>query len=79
MPRVFIRIRLRRPRNDSLGALSGRGVRGRCQRCAHHTGYCIVSLLIRHTVDEPPLIANIGGHLHEEDVGRNLMRPEQYT
>ena len=27
-----------------------------------HTRYCIVSLLIRHTVDEPPLIANIGGH-----------------
>jgi hypothetical protein len=25
MSKVFIRIRLRRPRNDSLGALSGRG------------------------------------------------------
>ena len=38
-----------------------------------------MALLIHHTVDEPPLIANIGGHLHEEDIGRNLMRPEQYA
>jgi hypothetical protein len=44
-----------------------------------HTRYCIVSLLIRHTVDEPPLIANVGGHSHEEEVGRNLMRPMQYA
>ena len=61
--KVHIRIRLRRPRNDSLGALSGRGMR-RCQRArrAHRTGNCYVVLLIHHTVDEPPLIANIGGH-----------------
>ena len=31
-------------------------------RRAHHTGNCYVALLIHHTVDEPPLIANIGGH-----------------
>ena len=31
-------------------------------RRAHRTGNCYVALLIHHTVDEPPLIANIGGH-----------------
>ena len=64
-------IRLRRPRNDSLGTLSGRGMPAgvgavsvpAAARRAHHTKHCYVVLLFRHTVGEPPLTANVGGHL----------------
>jgi hypothetical protein len=73
-------IRLRRPRNDFLGACVGeRRTRLPAASGAHHTKHCYVTLLIHHTVDEPPLIANVGGHSHEEEVGRNLMRPMQYA
>ena len=70
-----IRIRLRRPRNELLGYNVGRGVRGRqrARRAPH--GSCIVVLLLRHTVDEPPLIANIGGHSRGKMLAETHLRP----
>jgi hypothetical protein len=66
-------IRLRRPRNDFLGACVGeRRTRLPAASGAHNTKHCYVTLLIHHTVDEPPLIANVGGRLAR---GRGWQKP----
>ena len=70
-------IRLRRPRNDPLGLLSGRGgiaalalAAGAPHEEMHRTLYCFTSPPVSRR-----LTAYIGGYCRLEDVGRNLLQP----
>jgi hypothetical protein len=67
---------MRRPRNDSLGAMSGRGEGDRWLRTrALHEE--IASWLYCFTIssDEPPLAANIEGHSTRKTLAETFMRP----
>ena len=71
MAKASIGVRLRRPRNDSLGATSEEGSTPPQARRAHSHGSCNVVLLFRHTVGRAAPRRQHRRSLHGEDVGRN--------
>ena len=79
MAKASIGVRLRRPRNDSLGATSGEGSTPPRARRAHHTGVATWFYCFATPSDEPPLAANIGGHSMGKMLGETHMRPMQFA
>ena len=72
-----IRILLRRPRNDSLGTVSGRGCAAPAAVARRHEEIAFWLYCFATPSDEPPLAANIGGHSMGKMLGETFMRPMQ--